>query len=92
MCAAACHEDSVLHTIALFWKEGRQRSATFAYWDSFLEADDTLLRLLRADREANFLMHIEAIKETVPYFVLAGRTNYILRKIHSSLRSTDGAA
>jgi len=81
-CAAACHEvedsiaDSVLHTIALFREEGRQRSATFAYWDSFLQAGDTLLRLLRADREAKFLMHIEAVKDTVPYFVLAGRINY----------------
>lgn len=68
--------DSVLHTIALFREEGRQRSATFAYWDSFLQAGDTLLRLLRADREAKFLMHIEAVKDTVPYFVLAGRINY----------------
>jgi len=25
---------------------------------------------------SNFLMHIEAVMETVPYFVLAGRTNY----------------
>ena len=81
MCAAACHEvadsipDSMLHTIALFRKEGRQHSATFA-WDSFLEAGNTLFRLLRAEREADFLMHIEAVKETVPYFVLAGHTNY----------------
>ena len=57
------------------FSERRQRSATFAYRDSFLEAGDTLLWLLRADREANFLMHIEAVKETVPCFVLAGRTN-----------------
>ena len=62
--------DSVLR------KEGRQRSATFSHWDSFLQAGDTLVRLLRADREANFLVHIVAGKETVPYFVLAGRTNY----------------
>ena len=26
--------------------------------------------------EANFLMHIQAVIETVPYFVLAGRINY----------------
>jgi len=64
--------DSVLHAITLFRKEGIQRSATFAYWDSFLEAGDTLLRLLQADREANFLIHIEAVKENVPYFLLAG--------------------
>jgi len=82
-CAAASHKvedsisDSVLHIIALFPKQGRQRSATFAYRDSFLEAGDTLLWILRADREAILKhMHIEAVKETVPCFVLAGRTNY----------------
>ena len=66
----------MLDTIALFQNEGRQRSATFAYWDSFLESVNILLRLLRADREADFIMHIQAVTETVPYFFLAGRINY----------------
>ena len=97
-CAAACHEvensipDSVLYITALFRKEGRQRSATFAYRDSFFEAGDTLLWLLRVDREAILKhMHIEAVKETVQCFVLAGRTNYA-RYVYSSLRSRDAAA
>ena len=67
---------SVLDTITRFQKEGRQNSATIAYRDSFLEFGNILLRLLRADREANFLMHIQAVMETAPYFVLAGRINY----------------
>ena len=67
---------SVLNTIALFRKEGRQHSTTFAYWDSFLESGNILLRLLRADREANFPMHIQAVIDIVPYFILAGRINY----------------
>ena len=67
---------SAMDTIARFRKQGRQRSATFAYWDSFIEAGNTLLRLLRAEREANFIMHIQAVIDTVPYFILAGRVNY----------------
>ena len=35
-----------------------------------------MLRLLRADREANFPMHIQAVIEIVPYFILAGHINY----------------
>ena len=81
-CATICQKaedmipQSVLNTTALFRKEGRQHSATFAYWDSFLESGNILLRLLRADREANFPMHIQAVIEIVPYFILAGRINY----------------
>ena len=55
---------------------GREQSVTFAYWDSFLEASGTLLRLMRADREADFLLHLASVMETVPYFHLAGRLNY----------------
>ena len=81
-CATVCQKaedaipQSVLDTIALFRKEGIHRSATFAYWDSFLEYGNILLRLLRADRQADFIMHIQAVIETVPYFFLAGRINY----------------
>ena len=73
---ARCSKESSTHTIDLFRKEGRQCSRTFGFWDSFLESGNLLLRLLRADREANFLMHIQAVTETVPYFFLAGRINY----------------
>ena len=62
--------------LAEFKKEGRGQSSTFAYWDSFLEAVSVLLRLLRADREGDFLLHLDAVLETVPYFHLAGRINY----------------
>ena len=67
---------SVLDAITRFQKEGRQHSETFAYWDGFIESGNVLVRPLRADREANFLTHIHAVMETVPYFVLAGRINY----------------
>ena len=67
---------SAMDTIARFREEVRQRSARFAYLDSFIGAGNTLLRLLRAEREANFSMHIQAVIEAVQYFILAGRVNY----------------
>jgi len=48
-CTTVCQKaedvipQSMLDTIALFRKEGRQRSATFADWDSFLESGNILL-------------------------------------------------
>jgi len=66
----------VTETIAKFQTAGRDNSATFAFWDSFLKAGNILLRLLRADREANFQLHLDSVMETVPYFILAWRVNY----------------
>ena len=67
---------SVVATLSKFRETGRRQSITFAYWDSFLEAVSVLLRIMRADREANFQLHLDAVLETVPYFALAGRVNY----------------
>ena len=59
-----------------FKDTGREQSATFSYWVSFLDAGDTLLKLLWADREADFEMHLTAVLEDIPYFFLASRSNY----------------
>jgi len=77
LCGEIEHKlSSVTETIAKFPTAGRDNSATYAYWDSFLETGNILLRLLRADREANFQLHLESVMETVPYFMLAGHVNY----------------
>jgi len=81
-CTAVCQEiemrlsSSLLSTMKKFKDTGREQSATFRYWISFLDAGDTLLKLLRADREADFEMHLTAVLEVIPYFFLAGRSNY----------------
>ena len=54
----------------------RQQSSTFTYWDSFIEAGELLLRLIRAERDADFTLHFSAAAETIPYFILAGRNKY----------------
>ena len=81
-CSAACQEiethlpSSLFSTIDKFKATGREQSATFHYWLSFLEAGDTLLKLLRADRKADFKLHLAAVLEIMPFFFLAGRNNY----------------
>ena len=68
-CAAICEEidvpSTVLETIDAFKASGKKQSATFCFWLNFLEAGDVLLKLLRADREANFELHLEAVKDVI---------------------------
>ena len=52
-----------------FCSVGRQQSSTFTYWDSFIEAGELLLRLIRAERDADFNLHFSAAAETIPYFI-----------------------
>ena len=66
----------VLDVLPQFKQDGKKQSATFAFWDSFLEAVAILLRLLRADGEADFPLHLNAVLEAVLFFFLAGRVNY----------------
>ena len=66
----------VIETLRLFQSYGNEHSGTFKYWVSFLEAGDLLLKLLRADKEANFQLHLKTVMEIVPFFYLAGRVNY----------------
>ena len=66
----------VHETLEKFRSVGRQQSSTFTYWDSFIEARELLLRLIRAERDADFDLHLSAAAETIPYFILAGRNKY----------------
>ena len=81
-CPAVCQEidirlsSSLLSTMKKVKDTGREHSATFRYWISFLDAGDTLLKLLRADREAYFEIHLTGVLEGIPYIFLAGRSNY----------------
>ena len=76
-CTAVCQEiemrlsSSLLSTMKKLKDRGREQSVTFRYWISFLDAGDTLLKLLRANREADLEMHLTAVLEVIPYFFLA---------------------
>ena len=50
-------------------KNNRHQSATFAFWDGDFEALSVLQRLMRAKRETKFLLHLDTVLETVPFFL-----------------------
>ena len=82
-CTAVCQEIEIRLSSSQYsqYNEDAQRhkkikSATFRYWISFLDAGDTLLKLLRAYREADFEMHLTAVLEVIPYFFPVGGSNY----------------
>jgi hypothetical protein len=66
----------VLERIAKYQTVGRTQSATFRYWDNFLDGGQLLLRLPRAERDGDFLLHLDATSESVAWFQAAGRVNY----------------
>lgn len=59
-----------------FTEAGQAQSDTFTFWRTFLDGADTLLHLLRAEREANFMLHLNGVCETIPWFHAAGRRTY----------------
>ena len=66
----------VIQTLSMFSSFGQEQSHTFKYWLSFLEAGDLLLRLIRADKEADFILHLQTAMDIISYFHMAGRINY----------------
>jgi hypothetical protein len=68
--------DEIQESIQNFKIYGCQISDTFKYWLTFLDAIHILLQLLKAERDANFQLHLNAVYETLPYLVAGGRHNY----------------
>ncbi|CAG9764512.1 unnamed protein product [Ceutorhynchus assimilis] len=62
--------------VTQFESIGRESSFTFGYWLSFSKAVDLLLNLLRAERTADFELHLNCIQELLPYLIAGGRHLY----------------
>ena len=60
-----------------FTAAGRMQSTTFTYWETFLQVERTLLRLMRAERDGLFELHLIAVCETIPWCLAADRGNYV---------------
>ena len=60
-----------------FSEAGRSQSSTFSFWDTFINEVETLLRLLRAEHDCLFELHLNAVCEVIPWFRAADRTNYV---------------
>ena len=46
------------------------------FWNSYLEMVEVLMNFLRATREGNWSLHLECIKEMLPWFFAYDHTNY----------------
>ena len=57
-------------------ENGRRESATFGYWDEFIDMVEILLLFIRADREGVWDLHLDALSEMLAYFFAYDRINY----------------
>ena len=57
-------------------KEGRNESATFCFWDEFIDMVEILLRFIRAERAGDWNLHIDSLSDMLPYFFAYDRINY----------------
>lgn len=55
---------------------GRTKSATFKYWDMFLDAAELVLLDIRAARDGLWRLHMHAGASMIPYFFSTDKTNY----------------
>lgn len=59
------------------WKENMiRKSPTFQYWDTILSIEMLILVFIRAHRENNFPLYVEALEAIVGYFFAFDRYNY----------------
>ena len=63
-------------TMKRFQAVSTAQSSTFRFWDDFMEGAHIMLRLLRAERDVNFDLHLQAVSERIPYFIVGGRHSY----------------
>ena len=69
------HLGNISEALIEFRTAGRESSATFKFWDDFMEGAKVLLHLIRTEREGNFDLHLNAMCESLPWFRAAGRLN-----------------
>ena len=54
----------------------KSHSQLFKFWNSYIKMILILLRFIRAEREANWELHLQSTAEMVPHFFSMDRTNY----------------
>lgn len=68
-----CSEETSMST----WEEERKRrSPKFCFWDSITEYETLVLLLIRAQRQRNFNLYLEALEELTPLFFALDHVNY----------------
>ena len=67
--------------MTLQWLHGRTRekqarSPTFLFWDLILKYETLVLLVVRAHRQRNFTLYVEALEELIPLFFALDHVNY----------------
>ena len=72
--AASYLSDEVSHST---WVETmRKRSPTFLFWDLVIKYETLVLLVVRAQRQRNFDLYVEALEELVPLFFVLDHISY----------------
>ena len=59
-----------------FFQRIRSQGSMSEYWISYITMVKTLLDIIRASREGNFLLHLEDVEAIIPWSFAYDRTNY----------------
>lgn len=59
-----------------FTNEMKGKCRTFAFWNNLLDMVLLLLQYIRAERMSNWQLHLDCVTQMIPYFIMAGHTNY----------------
>lgn len=60
----------------MFVEEESKRSATFRFWSSYIDMIGLLLRFIRATRSTNWDLHLDSLREMIPWYFAYDRINY----------------
>ena len=69
--------DEIQNDFDKFNKDRRDKSETWAYWDTFIQMVALLKDLIRADREGNWPLHLHSVQALLPLFAVFDRINYL---------------
>ncbi|XP_048577134.1 uncharacterized protein LOC5514185 [Nematostella vectensis] len=58
------------------WEETMKSSPTFRFWNVILHYQMLVLLVVRAQRQRNFVLYVEALEELVPLFFVLDHVNY----------------
>ena len=53
-----------------------QKNGNFAFWSSYIGMVEELLLFIRATREGNWLLHLSAVRNMLPWYFTYNRINY----------------
>ncbi|KAJ8050924.1 hypothetical protein HOLleu_04307 [Holothuria leucospilota] len=60
-----------------FIDDARSSNETFKYWDTFIYLIQKVENLVRADRDGDLALHLQAVKALLPIFAAFDSTNYL---------------